>query len=44
MKSWNQKIDQMEECLAKHEGTKFDVMGSGFGKYFDLIFPLRTAE
>lgn len=32
------KIDRMAECLAKHEGTKFDVAGSGFEKYFDLIY------
>lgn len=32
------KIDRMAECLAKHEGTKFDITGSGFNKYFDLIY------
>lgn len=31
------KIDRMAECLHKHEGTKYEIKGSGFAKYFDLI-------
>lgn len=32
------KIDRMAECLHKHEGTKYEIKGSGFAKYFDLIY------
>lgn len=32
------KIDRMAECLHKHEGTKHEIKGSGFAKYFDLIY------
>ena len=32
------KIDRMAECLQKHEGTRYEVKGSGFCKYFDLIY------
>lgn len=32
------KIDRMAECLHKHEGTKYEIKGSGFTKYFDLIY------
>ena len=32
------KIDRMAECLQKHEGTKYEIKGSGFAKYFDLIY------
>lgn len=32
------KIDRMAECLHKHEGTKFEIKGGGFVKYFDLIY------
>lgn len=32
------KIDRMAECLHKHEGTKYEIKGGGFAKYFDLIY------
>lgn len=32
------KIDRMAECLHKHEGTKYEIKGSVFAKYFDLIY------
>lgn len=32
------KIDRMAECLHKHEDTKYEIKGSGFAKYFDLIY------
>lgn len=32
------KIDRMAECIHKHEGTKYEIKGSGFAKYFDLIY------
>ena len=32
------KIDRMAECLHKHEGTKYEINGGGFNKYFDLIY------
>lgn len=32
------KIDRMAECPHKHEGTKYEIKGSGFAKYFDLIY------
>ena len=32
------KIDRMAECLHKHEGTKYEIRGGGFAKYFDLIY------
>lgn len=32
------KINRMAECLHKHEGTKYEIKGSGFAKYFDLIY------
>ena len=32
------KIDRMADCLHKHEGTKYEIKGSGFAKYFDLIY------
>ena len=32
------KIARMAECLHKHEGTKYEIKGSGFAKYFDLIY------
>ena len=32
------KIDRIAECLHKHEGTKYEIKGSGFAKYFDLIY------
>ena len=32
------KIDRMAECLHKHEGTKYEIKGSGFAKYFYLIY------
>lgn len=32
------KIDRMAECLHKHEGTKYEIKGSDFAKYFDLIY------
>ena len=32
------KIDRMAECLHKHEGTKYEIKGDGFAKYFDLIY------
>ena len=32
------KIGRMAECLHKHEGTKYEIKGSGFAKYFDLIY------
>ena len=32
------KIDRMAECLHKNEGTKYEIKGSGFAKYFDLIY------
>ena len=32
------KIDRMAECLHKHEGTKYEIKGSGFAKYFHLIY------
>lgn len=32
------KIDRMAECLHKHESTKYEIKGSGFAKYFDLIY------
>lgn len=32
------KIDRMAECLHKHEGTKYEIKGSGFAKYFNLIY------
>lgn len=32
------KIDRMSECLEKHEGTSYEITGSGFRKYFDLIY------
>lgn len=32
------KIDRMSECLHKHEGTKYEIKGGGFARYFDLIY------
>ena len=32
------KIDRMAECLHKHEGTKYEIKGGGFARYFDLIY------
>ena len=32
------KIDRMAECLQKHEGTRYEVKGASFSKYFDLIY------
>lgn len=32
------KIDCMAECLHKHEGTKYEIKGGGFARYFDLIY------
>ena len=32
------KIDRMAECLHKHEGTRYEIKGGGFARYFDLIY------
>ena len=32
------KIDRMAECLHKHEGTRYEIKGGGFSRYFDLIY------
>jgi transposase len=32
------KIDRMAECLHKHEGTRYEIKGGGFTRYFDLIY------
>ena len=32
------KIDRMAECLHKHEGTKYEIKGGCFARYFDLIY------
>ena len=32
------KIDRMAECLHKHEGTRYEIKGGDFARYFDLIY------
>ena len=32
------KIDRMAECLHKHEGTRYEIKGGSFARYFDLIY------